>query len=99
MAETTFRPNWASAPGETIQAIIHDRGISTEWLQHSLSMRESDLNSLIAGGLQISPELARRLADPLGSTARFWLERDKQYRASRRALELAAPELARWVRS
>ena len=99
MSEITFRPNWASAPGETIQAIIQDRDISPAWLQESLAMRESELNNLIAGRLPISEELAKRLAEALGSTSRFWLKRDKQYHSSLRELELAVPELASWVRS
>ena len=99
MSEDTFRPNWASAPGETIQAIINARGFSTTYLQTSLAIHEYELNSLLIGKSQISLVLAKRLADVLGSTPRFWLERDKQYHASLRALELASPELSRWART
>jgi HTH-type transcriptional regulator/antitoxin HigA len=99
MAEETFRPNWASAPGETIQAIISARRFSMTHLQASLAMHECELNSLLTGDLQISSELAKRLADVFGSTPRFWLERDKQYHASVKALQLSAPELHRWART
>jgi HTH-type transcriptional regulator/antitoxin HigA len=99
MTEETFRPNWASAPGETIQAIIDARGFSRSYLRTSLAMHEYELNSLLIGKLQISSELAKRLADVLGSTPRFWLQRDRQYHASLESLELAAPELLRWARS
>jgi len=99
MTEDNFRPNWASAPGETIQAIIHVRGFTTTYLQTSLAIHDYELNSLLTGKLLISSELAKRLADVLGSTPRFWLERDKQYHTSLKALELAAPELQRWARS
>jgi len=99
MTEETFRPNWASAPGETIQAIISARGFSATDLQTSLDMPDYELSSLLTGNLKISSELAKRLANVFGSTPRFWLERDKQYHASLKAIELAAPELTRWARS
>lgn len=99
MTEQTFRPNWASAPGETIQAIISARGLSTATLETSLAMRDTDLNRLLIGQLAISQDLAKRLSDVLGSTPRFWLERDKQYHEGLKSLELAAPELLRWAQS
>jgi HTH-type transcriptional regulator / antitoxin HigA len=99
MTEQTFRPNWASAPGETIQAIIRARGFSKATLGTSLAMHDTELNGLLVGKLEISSDLAKRLADVLGSTPRFWLERDKQYHESLKTLELAAPELLRWARS
>jgi HTH-type transcriptional regulator / antitoxin HigA len=99
MTEDTFRPNWASPPGETIQAITSARGLSVTHLRASLAIHDHELNELLTGNLQISTALAKRLADVLGSTARFWIERDRQYRASLKAIELAAPELRHWVRS
>ena len=99
MTEQTFRPNWASAPGETIQAIISARGFSRSTLGTSLAMQDTELNSLLIGQLAISSDLAKRLAAVLGSTPRFWLERDKQYHESLKALELSAPELLRWAQS
>ena len=99
MTEQSFRPNWASAPGETIQAIISARGSSKAKLGSCLAMQDTELNSLLVGQLEISPNLAKRLAKVLGSTPRFWLERDKQYHESLKALGLAAPELLRWSRS
>jgi HTH-type transcriptional regulator/antitoxin HigA len=99
MTEQTFRPNWASAPGETIQAIISARGFSKAMLGNSLAIQDTELNNLLIGQLQISSDLAKRLANVLGSTPRFWLERDKQYHESLKTLELAAPELLRWAQS
>ena len=99
MTEQTFRPNWASAPGETIQAIISARGFSRSTLGTSLAMQDTELDGLLIGQLAISSDLAKRLAAVLGSTPRFWLERDKQYHESLKAIELSAPELLRWAQS
>lgn len=99
MTESTFQPNWASAPGQTIQAIADLRGFTTEHLQISLSIHESEVNELLTGRLRISSDLAKRIASLLGSTPRFWLERDRHYYESLRALELAAPEISRWAKS
>jgi plasmid maintenance system antidote protein VapI len=99
MNDQTFRPNWASAPGETIQAIISARGFSKSTLGRSLELQDAELNNLLIGQLAISSGLAKRLAAVLGSTPRFWLERDKQYHESLKTLELAAPELQRWAQS
>ena len=99
MTEDTFQPNWASAPGETICAILDIRGIPHASLQGSLSMRQSEVDKLLTGTLRISSELAKRLSHVLGSTPRFWIDREHQYRSSLRALELAAPEVARWTKS
>lgn len=99
MTDQTFRPNWASSPGETIQAIISARGFSKSTLGISLAMQEAELNNLLIGQLAISSDLAKRLAAVLGSTPRFWLERDKQYHECLKTLELAAPEMQRWAQS
>ncbi|MFC5862512.1 ImmA/IrrE family metallo-endopeptidase [Acidicapsa dinghuensis] len=82
-----------------MRAIISARGLSSAYVQDSLAIREDELKGLLAGKLHISSELAKRLAAVMGSTPRFWLERDKQYHASLKAIELATPELTRWSRS
>lgn len=96
MAEMMFRPNWASPPGETIRTVLHNKGVSIDSFRHEIGLDESQVAALLAGVLPVTPALAKGLAESVGSTAQFWLERQRQYRDSLEDLAAADPELAEW---
>lgn len=76
----TFTPDWISAPGETIADLLEERG----WTQTELAKRtgftKKHINLLIKGNAPIYEDTALKLERVLGSTARFWLAREAQYR-------------------
>lgn len=75
-----FAPDWVSVPGETITDLLEERG----WTQVDLAKRTGfttkHVNLLLKGNAPISEETALKLERVLGSTARFWLNLEAQYR-------------------
>lgn len=77
---TTFTPDWISVPGDTIADLLEERG----WTQTEFAKRtgftRKHVNLLIKGNAPIYEDTALKLERVLGSTARFWLAREAQYR-------------------
>jgi addiction module HigA family antidote len=75
-----FAPDWVAIPGESINDLLQERG----WTQADLATRTGfttkHVNLLLKGKAPISEETALRLERVLGSTARFWLNLEAQYR-------------------
>jgi HTH-type transcriptional regulator/antitoxin HigA len=75
-----FTPDWISAPGETIADLLDEKG----WTQSELASRAGyttkHVSLLINGKASITEETALKLERVLGSTARFWLTREANYR-------------------
>ena len=69
-----------SPPGDTIRDIMEDRVITRFELACALDITSNNVLNLINGTLRITPELAQKLSEALGSTKEFWENREKQYR-------------------
>jgi len=80
--ERPFEPNWASAPGETIADCIEHVGMSRLELGEQLGLCSMKVKQLFEGELAITPALAEKLEQVVGSTAQFWLNREANYRVS-----------------
>ncbi|MBW2735124.1 MAG: helix-turn-helix domain-containing protein [Deltaproteobacteria bacterium] len=100
MIETTsFQPDWISAPGETIEDLLDEKGWSKAEFAQRIGFTTKHVNELVKGRASISAATAERLSRVLGSTPDFWLVRDAQYQAAlegRRAIE-AAKQDAGWL--
>jgi HTH-type transcriptional regulator / antitoxin HigA len=99
MTDIAFRANWASPPGETIRAVLHARGMSLDVFRLEIGLDESQTAALLAGLLPVTPVIAKGLEKSVGSSARFWLARQRQYRESLHELAAAEPELNEWSAS
>lgn len=75
-----FAPDWVAIPGETIADLLEERA----WTQAELAARtgfsDKHVNLLLKGKAIISQDTALKLERVLGSTARFWLNLEAQYR-------------------
>jgi HTH-type transcriptional regulator/antitoxin HigA len=75
-----FAPDWVATPGESINDLLEERG----WTQADLATRTGfttkHINLLLKGKAPITEETALKLERVLGSTARFWLNLEAQYR-------------------
>lgn len=87
MITKDFKPDWTSAPGETIIDILDERGLTVQTLARSMSTRTEYIHQLIGGEVPITYSIACHLQAILGSTAEFWLTRENQYREGIRILE------------
>lgn len=72
-------PNWLSPPGDTISRLMSSKEIEGAELADALSLTIEDFEALIKGERRLTEYEAGILAANLGSTARFWLARDKAY--------------------
>lgn len=73
-----FIPDWASPPGDSIKDLMDAWDIDESELCMLLEITECD--KLLKGEMEISGELAEKLATYLGGTKQFWLNRENIYR-------------------
>ena len=85
--EQTSSPDWASPPGDTIVDVMEERDWSQAELARRLGFSTGYLNQLIKGNISITQDSALRLERVLGSTAKFWLNREAIYRERLAALD------------
>jgi len=80
MIKNEFCPDWASAPGDTIVDILHERQISENEFAHQIGYTPDKLEDLLQGRATITIAIARQLENLLGASVEFWISRDYQYR-------------------
>ena len=75
-----FAPDWFATPGDTVADLLAERG----WTQVELALRmgysPKHINQLLKGEAAITQDTAIKLEKVLGSTTRFWLGLEAQYR-------------------
>lgn len=96
MTETgAFRPNWASAPGDTIADILDEKQMSLAAFSQRIGCSIDETRDLLAGRVAMSLGLARRLHAELGASVEFWMSRDFHYRDS--VARLNSAETKEWL--
>jgi len=95
-----FRPNWTSAPGDTIADLLEERGVPTPDLSRDLGLSPDDTDALLQGRLPISAGIASRLEMAVGVPASFWIARERSYRRAltRSAAKAAGATATGWLR-
>ena len=91
-----FQPDWITSPGDTISDLMEERDWNQVELAKRLGFTTKHLNQLIKGKASLSEDAALRLERVLGSTARFWLNREAIYRERLARLE-AQKFYANWT--
>ncbi len=79
--QTEYKPDYVSAPGETLQETLHKLGISQAELAERTGRPKKTINEIIQGKAAITPETALQLELVLRIPSRFWLAREAAYRA------------------
>ena len=83
----------AIPPGETIKELLEDRRMSQKELAQRMGMSEKHICKLIAGEVQLTVDVAKRLEAVLGPSVQFWCKLEAFYReAIVKALEENAME-------
>src|SRR5882672_7393229 len=81
MASTqAFRPDWASAPGDTIADLLEERALSMVEFAQRIGHTPEEARDLLHGRAAITIAVARELERVLGASVEFWMSRDFQYR-------------------
>ncbi|MBI3506351.1 MAG: ImmA/IrrE family metallo-endopeptidase [Proteobacteria bacterium] len=89
---TPFQPDWLSPPGATIADLLASKGISLAEFSCRIEVPTDELSGLFDGSTAIASELALLLERALGPSAKFWLDRDRNYRRTKPQARL--PRLA-----
>lgn len=87
-----FRPDWISAPGDTIADILAERSLSTDKFAQLLGETVEQVRDLLDGRATITIRIARQLERVLGGSVEFWISRDFQYRQDSARLHAADQE-------
>ena len=82
MAKMSFSPDWVSPPGDTIADLLDERSWTQAEFATRLGASRKFVNQLVSGEASINETTALRLERVLGSTTRFWLNREADYRAA-----------------
>lgn len=90
-----FRPDWASAPGDTIADVLGERGWSLDEFAKRLGHPLEGAADLLGGRASITIRTARDLQRVLGGSVEFWMARDAQFREDVARLQAADRE---WLR-
>jgi HTH-type transcriptional regulator/antitoxin HigA len=75
-----FTPDWISAPGDTILDLLEERDWSQAEFAKRMGYSTKHISQLITGKAPITLDAALKLERVIGGTARFWLNREAQYR-------------------
>ena len=75
-----FAPDWVSPPGSTVADLIEERGWTQQELGRRLGFTTKHISLLINGNFPITANTALKLGRAFGSTMRFWMTREAQYR-------------------
>jgi plasmid maintenance system antidote protein VapI/Zn-dependent peptidase ImmA (M78 family) len=87
-----FRPDWASAPGDTIADILAERDLSVAGFAQRMGQTPEHARELLQGRATITIRIARLLEQVLGACVEFWMSRDFQYRQDIARVHIADEE-------
>jgi addiction module HigA family antidote len=82
-----YTPDYVSLPGETLQEILEERGMSQAELAERTGRPKKTINEIINGKAAITPETALQLERVLSIPASFWNNRERLYREALARLE------------
>ena len=97
---TTFSPDYAVPPGETLQETIDALGLSQKELSERTGLADKTINQIIKGVAPITAETSLLLERVTGVTAGFWNNLEANYRERLARLQAAKDmeDQVEWVR-
>jgi len=76
----TYHPDFVSPPGETLQAILDHRRQHAASFARLVGLPLGTVLGILDGTTPITEAIAEVLAQGTGTSAQFWLRRDRHYR-------------------
>ena len=77
------KPAEVFPPGETLRDELEERGLSQAEFAEILGRPQSRINEVLNGKRRITADLARDLAEALGTSAEFWMNLEASYQLHR----------------
>jgi len=96
--DTPFLPDWTVSPGMSVREILEDRGMTVGDLARQTGLTSDEGADLVDGMLPIDEGLADRLAQVIGPSATFWINRERNFLADLERLGRTREGHARRVR-
>ncbi|MCX6646428.1 MAG: helix-turn-helix domain-containing protein [bacterium] len=75
-----YKPDFVTPPGDTLREVIDARGISQPELAERMNQSRNNVARILSGDAPITTQTALKLERVLGIPARFWGNRELQYR-------------------
>lgn len=75
-----YAPDCVSAPGETLKETLKACGITQAEFARRIGMSRNRLRGILNGSTPITHDMALKFEDALDIPARFWNNREQQYR-------------------
>lgn len=88
MSNTTFQPNIAIHPGETLAEFLEALSMSQIDLARRTGLTPKTINEIVGGKASVTPETALKLATVFGTSTEFWNNLERQYQETLSRLEL-----------
>lgn len=82
-----YQPNKAIHPGKTVQKILDNLDMTQKRLAERTGLSEKHISQIINGEASITADTSLLLENALGGVASFWINLDKNYRATLARLE------------
>ncbi len=77
---TVWRPDWAVPPGEVLQEVLDERGMTQSELAKRMARPVKTINEIVKAKAAITAETALQLERALGINAKFWNNLESNYR-------------------
>lgn len=79
-ALNTYEPDYVSPPGETLEELLEERGMTQASLATRLGYSKKTVNEIIQAKAALTPDFALALERVFGTPASFWNRREQIYR-------------------
>lgn len=88
-----------SPPGETVQELLQRSNVEASDVLRHANLTSNQLRKLFSGSLAIDAILAKRLGELFGASEEYWLNREAQYRADIRHIQISetSDEAKSWL--
>jgi HTH-type transcriptional regulator/antitoxin HigA len=80
IAETQYKPDTVSTPGEILAELLEERGMSQAELARRTGRPTKTINEIVKGKSALTTETALQLERVFGVPARFWNNLERSYR-------------------
>ncbi|MBD2774380.1 HigA family addiction module antitoxin [Iningainema tapete] len=81
--QNQYKPDYVSPPGETLQEVLEERGMSQAELAERMGRPKKTINEIINAKAAITPETALQLERVLSIPASFWNNRERRYQEAK----------------
>ena len=84
-------------PGDILEEILEDQGISAYALAKSIGKAPIQVSRIINGKTSVTAQMARLIAEALGTSAEMWMNLQSQYDLEREKLKTPDIRVTRLV--